>query len=347
MATTETRDYVGEVLDRIRSEIAVDDKALAETKKRRNRVTREARKFAGATKTFNSGSVAHGNTNKPISDADGGVVLDRRTYPELGPDGDDVGPCDIVKEVKNFILPGIQEDYPKAKIKITKRALLVTFDEPIGGSQDPSVDLIVALTRRDKPGRWIPNTEADRWDASDPEKHTDLLLGPTRALRVHRARVIRLAKAAIKGDKLPVISSFNIEALALLYVTDEKLTIAESLRDLFKKGAADLEKRKTPDPAGVSPAIKLPEGVTRETATKRLRFFGKRVGEAIDNSDDKEAVDEALSDVFPKYIKGKSSVKRDLAAALDEGNGSPVVKKAVGASAVGLKSTRAYGDETP
>src|SRR3954454_2336946 len=91
MADNEEPDYVAEALDKVRADIAVDDDALAETKKRRSRVTREARKFDGAIKSFNSGSIAPGDANKPISDADCGVVLDRRTYPELGPDGDDVG----------------------------------------------------------------------------------------------------------------------------------------------------------------------------------------------------------------------------------------------------------------
>jgi hypothetical protein len=68
MATSNDPDYVGEALNKVRSDIAVDDDALSETKKRRNRVTREARKFRGATKTFNSGSVAHGDVNKPISE---------------------------------------------------------------------------------------------------------------------------------------------------------------------------------------------------------------------------------------------------------------------------------------
>lgn len=347
MTTSNDPDYVGEALNTVRSEIAVDDDVLSETKKRRNLVTREARKFTAATKTFNSGSVAHGDVNKPISDADGGVVLDRRTHLELGPDGDGVGPGDIVKQVKDFILPGIREYYPKAKAKVTKRAVLITFGQPLRGGQDPSVDLIVALTRKDKPGRWIPNTEADRWDASDPEKHTELLLGATRALRVHRARVIRLAKAAIKSDSRPVISSFNIEALALKHLTDEKLSLAESLRKLFERASSDLDKALTPDPAQVSPPIKLPEGITRATASKRLGFFGKRVDEAIKNRTDKQAVNDALADVFPKQIKGKASAKGALAAALDQGNDSPVVRRTVGATGAGLKTTRAYGDETP
>ena len=49
---------------------------------------------------------------------------------------------------------------------------------------------------------------------------------------MHRARVIRLAKAAVKQDATPVVSSFNLEALALDHV-DAEDTIAVSLRDLL------------------------------------------------------------------------------------------------------------------
>ena len=43
----------------------------------------------GALRWFRSGSVAHGTVNKPVTDADCGLVLDRRNerYATLGPDG--------------------------------------------------------------------------------------------------------------------------------------------------------------------------------------------------------------------------------------------------------------------
>jgi hypothetical protein len=82
--------------------------------------------------------------------------------------------------------------------------------------------------------------------------------------------VIRLAKAAVKEDATPVVSSFNMEALALEYV-DEGNTIAESLRDLLLDGADSLADGPTPDPAGVSDPIKLPDGVSRASAVARLR----------------------------------------------------------------------------
>ena len=141
----------------------------------------------------------------------------------------------------------------------------------------------MALPRADEPGLWIPNTEKDDWDASDPEEHTRLLTAKPKDLRVHRARLIRLGKVAVEqdGDKKVVIS-FNIEALALIHVT-EVSGLGEGLRAFFLDAADDIDRRLTPDPAEVSPPIKLPEGITRERAAKRLRFFGARVGDAIDN----------------------------------------------------------------
>ena len=48
--------------------------------------------FAGALRTYSSGSIAHHTMIAPVTDGDGGVVLDRRSYPRLGPDGDGEDP---------------------------------------------------------------------------------------------------------------------------------------------------------------------------------------------------------------------------------------------------------------
>jgi len=346
-SNAEDVDFVGEILDHVRDQIAVDDEVLSETKTRRNTVKKAARKFTGGLKTFDSGSVAHGTTNRPISDADCGVVLDRRTYPELGPDGEDEPPNEIVQEVADFVIEEVREEYPGAEAEVGKRSIVFTFNEPLDETEgaedlDPSVDLIVALTRAEDGGRWIPNTEEECWDASDPEKHTELLFGPTRGERIHRARVIRLAKAAVKQDDQPVVSSFNLEALALEHVSSEE-TLAESLAELFLSGADDLEEGDTPDPADVSDPIKLPDGVDRSTTVARLREFGEALEAAIENTEDEPRVREELAKLFPDYVKPSSSGKEGLAAALIGGD-SAAVGKAVGPGAAGLKRTAAYGD---
>ena len=336
-----TPDYASQILADVRAQIAVDDEILSETKARRNLVKRVARRFPGALKTFDSGSVAHGTVNTPVADADCGVVLDRRTYPQLGPDGNDVPPDEIVTEIAVFVLGGVHEEYPEATCRICKRAILIEFHEPLDDDQDPSVDLIVALTRADGDGRWIPNTEAHDWDASDPEKHTELLNGPDAATRVHRARVIRLAKAAVKQDPTPVVSAFNLEALALEHV-DADNTVAESLRDLLLGAAVDLGNGLTPDPAGVSAPIKLPDGVSRTTARDRLRELGDAVDDAVKAADDPQRARAALARAFPEYIDADTVDKHDLAHALSVGEVTPTTA-AFGAGASRLRSTRAYG----
>lgn len=336
-------DYVVQVLDDVRDQIAVDDDVLSETKARRNLVKRVARRFEGALKTFDSGSVAHGTVNKPVSDADGGVVVDRRTYPALGPDGEGEPPNDIVRAMAEFVIAGVREKYPNATAEITKRAIVIRFNDPLDNDQDPSVDLIVALTRAEGDGRWIPNIEAHDWDASEPEAHTELLNGPTKAARVHRARVIRLAKAAVKQDETPVVSSFNIEALALKHV-DETDTIAERLRDLFLEAADDLAEGDTPDPSGVSDPIKLPEGVSREDAVDRLRGFGEAIADAIDNADDADRVRAALARVFPDYVDTTPSDRRRFADALRVGD-KTMVGATLGTGGGSLKPTSAYGED--
>jgi len=336
-----TPDYASQILADVRAQIAVDDEILSETKARRNLLKRVARRFPGALKTFDSGSVAHGTVNRPVADADCGVVLDRRTYPELGPDGDDAPPDAIVAEIAGFVLEGVRLEYPGATCRICKRAILIEFHEPLDDGQDPSVDLIVALTRAEGDGRWIPNTEAHDWDASDPEKHTELLYGPDGATRVHRARVIRLAKAAVKQDPTPVVSSFNLEALALEHV-DADNTIAESLRDLLLGAAEDLGAGLTPDPAGVSAPIKLPDGVSRTTVTDRLWELGDAVDDAVKAADDPQRARAALARAFPEYIDADTAGKHDLAHALSVGEGTAITA-AFGAGASRLKATRAYG----
>jgi hypothetical protein len=341
MVTTSI-DYAGQVLTDVRDQIAVDDDVLKETKARRNLVKRHARSFPGVLKSFDSGSVAHGTVNKPVSDADCGIVLDRRTYPELGPDGEDVAPNDVVRDVAVHVLAGVLEVYPQATFRVCKRAILIEFDEPLDDQQDPSVDLIVALAKAYGDGRWIPNTEAGDWDASDPEEHTRLLNDPDVSTRVHRARVIRLAKAAVKQDDTPVVSSFNLEALALEHVGAES-TMAEGLRDLLLDGADSLEQGLTKDPAGVSDPIKLPDGISRDTAVARLREFGDAVSRPLD-ADSLQEAEDTLAEVFPDHVESGAGA-RSLGEALRRRNRAQI-GAAFGCGAEELKPSRAYGDAT-
>jgi hypothetical protein len=204
--------------------------------------------------------------------------------------------------------------------------------------------LPIALTRKDG-ALWIPNLHQNRWDASDPEYHTALMTAEPAALRRTRAKVVRLAKAWNKQFTKPGLCSFNITALALACIT-EGMGVATGLSEFFHYAEGDLEKRLTPDPAGVSPAIKLL--IERDIAVKRLRHGAKRMDEALDHDDDEEAVLEALSSVFGHYVSppAGSTSKAAFASALRAGNNGVGVSHGLvlGApAAIPIKTTRSFG----
>lgn len=346
-ARAEQPDNANDVLEEIRQDISASDRDLKAARARRNTVLGAATGFDGALRTFKSGSVAHGNVNNPVVDADGGVVLDRRVYPELGPDSDEnEGPDDIVDDVRKHVMRSVRESYPDARSRLTKRAILISFNEPNANGVDPSVDLVIGLTRKDADGLWIPNRDADDWDASDPEEHTRLLTAGRKSLRVHRARVIRLAKAAIKHDAAPALISFNIEALALEHITQVG-PLAESLALFFDEAASSIKAGLTPDPAGVSGKIKLPDGMTRDRAYKRLRHFADKVQEAIDNTDDRAAVEAALAELYPDQLPdAQRSAKAQLADSIRRGNTAGIRSGLAVAQAAAIKNTRSFGDGT-
>jgi hypothetical protein len=345
-ARAEEPDHANDVLEEIRQKISASDDDLNEARKRRDLVLKAAVGFPGALRSFRSGSVAHGDVNNPVDDADGGMVLDRRVYVELGPDSDpDEGPEDIVDDVRQHVMGIVRETYPSARSRLIKRAILIRFNEPNADGVDPSVDLVVALTRKNANGLWIPNRDKDDWDSSDPEEHTRLLTGDRKNLRVHRARVIRLAKGAIKHDSTPALISFNIEALALEHIAKVS-TLAESLQLFFDKAASSIKAGLTDDPAGVSGKIKLPHGMTRKRSSKRLRHFADKVQEAIDNCDDRAAVESALAELYPDKLPGAPrSAKVQLADAVRSGDKVGIRTGLTVAPAATIKTSRSYGDD--
>jgi hypothetical protein len=183
--------YTVEILDDVREQIAPEDVTLKTARGRRADAIDAAKQVDGVARGYNSGSVAHGTANSD-TDADGGIVLDRRVWNGLGPDSDGLGPCEVVEDVRATVHETLKETYPVLKTRLSKRAIVLKFHEELSNGTDPSVDLIVGLQRR-AGGLWIPNVEADSWDPSDPIKHTELLTGDARSVRVARARVIRLA----------------------------------------------------------------------------------------------------------------------------------------------------------
>src|SRR5215210_4684099 len=116
---------VFDILDEdVRKKIAADDKVLKEARTRRDLVAESAMEIEGSLRWFRSGSVAHAMVNKPVSDADSGLVLDRRSYPNLGPDGDNEGPDEVIDELCGLVGRKVREKYPKAKVSKSRRGLL-------------------------------------------------------------------------------------------------------------------------------------------------------------------------------------------------------------------------------
>ena len=333
-------------LEEIRKQIAADPKVLSEAIVRRDTVLVAASELHGAARTYTAGSVAHRVVNYPVSDADSGLVLDRRFFRELGPDVDGEGPGAVVDELVGLVGEGIVADYPHATVETHKRGLLVSFNEPLK-KQDPSVDMIVALTRKDADGLWIPNLETGKWDPSHPEKHTELFTSGSKELRVLRARTSRLAKAWNsqwdKDDR--ALSSFNIQALAYEFVTDEEMSFEEAVSGWFRYAASELAKGPTKDPAGVSPDIALL--LDQATVTMRLEKAAANLEEALAHDDDPDAVAELLARVFYDYVDADEDSKAGFARALRSGNARISVMKtgavALGGAGTKLKTTSAFG----
>lgn len=283
----------------VEKQISADDNALEEARHRRREVLGICRTFGGVLGTFGSGSVAMGVVNDPVEDADGGMTLDRRQYPKLGPDGGGETPLQVVADLHALVGPAIRELWPKATVHDMKRGITVKMHAPLWTGADPYVDVVVAMNRKEAPGLWIPNMAAGRWDPSHPQCHVEMMTSGSRALRRTRARVTRVAKAWNKQYTQPALSSFNIVALALECITTS-MPIDEALLAFFEHAAISLDVRRTEDPAGVSEPIKLK--ATKDVAVARLIGARDHLANAIDAGNDANSVSAELHKVFWNYL---------------------------------------------
>ena len=332
------------VLNDVHAALAPSADTLSAVRSRRSQVLSEATDYPGTLRTYRSGSIAHRTANQD-TDADCGVVLDRRLYPKLGPDGAREGPNQVVEDVREFLRNRLKEDHKEIRFRVTKRAIKVSFDELLDDESDPSVDLIVALTRKGQ-GLWIPNNEARSWDASDPEYHTKVLTADPAGRRRVRAKVIRLAKGWNTQYTKPGLCSFNIEALALACI-NEGHGVPDGLAELFRFSARELKKSQTPDPAGVSKPIKLLED--RDIVVSRLQRADELLRQALGNDDDETNVQEAMAGLYWKYVDppAGSNSKDAFASALRggaSGLGVSAGRLSLGNSGpTSLKPTRSFG----
>jgi hypothetical protein len=129
-----------DVISDVREQIDASDAPLAEARARLALVKGIAGGFPGALRTYSSGSIAHHTMIAPVTDGDGGVVLDRRSYPQLGPDGDGEEPRVVTEKLCALLGPEIRQRYPNARCGTSKRGPKIRFGEPVE-DQDPTVDL--------------------------------------------------------------------------------------------------------------------------------------------------------------------------------------------------------------
>lgn len=330
--------YLNELTGAIVGQVNVDDDVLSLARSRRNTVTDAAASFPGAAATYVSGSLAYGNAVRRCDDrskgvdGDAGVILDRRTWNTLGPDSDaGDGPRDVVDEVREHLRGQLGGDHPGLRVATTeKRALRLTFNEPMPEG-DPPVELVVALPRKGAPGLWIPNLKTNGWDPAHPQEHRRLVnTEPSKPLRVRRAQVVRSAKWWNNKRSTSAFSSFHLLALALETLTEaEKGRLLSSSVETFFHAAADsLEAGMTQDPAGVSGTLKLQNGITKDTAAKRLRKARDAFSDARAAGDDKQAVRDLLAPLFGQDII--DAAHDDVQAAALRGGNSRVVAAAAG-----------------
>lgn len=329
-----------DVISNVRNQIDAPDAPLGEARTRLTLVKQIADGFPGALRTYSSGSIAHHTMIAPVTDGDGGMVLDRRSYPELGPEGGGEAPREVTRKLCAILGPETRERYPNARCGTSKRGPKIYFGEPVE-DQDPTVDLVVALTRRTGEGLWIPNLEKNTWEASDPERHAALFNGGPLAVRRTRRQVTRLAKAWNRQFSEPGFCSFHLSALALESVQGG-LGLAAALGQFFADAASSLRRGNTADPAGVSPPIKL--RVSRDVAIARLDKAAEAMASVLEHDDDLAVVRASLATVFWDYIEAPE-ISPLAAAVRNLRPRTPVTTTSLGlAGAASLvRPTRAYG----
>jgi hypothetical protein len=336
-----TVGYTEDILNDIRSKTDAHPEPLAEARSRLELVGSKAITFPGALRTYASGSLPQHTFIHPVGDGDGGLVLNRRLYPHLGPDGGGETPTKTAEELCALLGPAVREVYPKARCGTSKRGPKLFFGQPVD-DQDPTVDMVLALTRRDGPGLWIPNLQTNTWEASDPERHVELFTSGGQSLRRTRRRVIRLLKTWNKQYNKPGFSSHNLTVWAWEF-TKPGMGVATALNTVLANAAARVESgRATKDPAGVSKNVRLL--VSRSIAALRLRTAANALSEALEHDDDRDAVLSALSRAFYKYIDDPAP--KGLAAKVAAlRRNVPVTTATLGLTgpAAVVRPTRAYG----
>lgn len=329
-----------DLLEEVRGKIEATPAPLDEARIRLALTRKAAGTFHGSLRTYRSGSLAVHTMNEPVTDGDGGLVLNRNYYPNLGPEGSGEAPDDTVDELCAYLGPIIRQTYPNAKIHKSKRGPKIHFGAPVAG-QDPTVDMVLALNRREGAGIWIPNLQTGKWDASDPEGHVTLFNTGAPAFRSTRRKITRLAKAWNKQFSSPGASSFEVSVWAYEFV-EPGMGVAKGLWALFDQAATRLEVGgPTKDPAEVSANLLLMKDAS--TVAVRLRKAADAMSEALAGTDAQE-VRAALGRVFFNYIETSTfTALKESASLVGTGKAIPAASLGIGLAALTTAGARAFG----
>jgi hypothetical protein len=154
---------------------------------------------------------------------------------------------------------------------------------------------------------------------------------------------VRLAKAENKRTGMPLLCSFNVEAFGWMF-TESGMSVPSALAALWRKGAADLRVRLTPDPAEVSPPIKVAD---RDAAIRDLEYAASQLEAAKSKPWDEEWVSGQLAPLWPEFIArpGETSKAR-LATAMKNKSHLGVTGAGLLSTSTGtaLKHPRSFGD---
>ncbi|WP_445527392.1 hypothetical protein [Streptomyces cyslabdanicus] len=303
--------------------INVDPDVLTATRERLALARKLAEQHPEGRTSYSSGSIPVGTHIQPhagaVSDGDGGIILDRARHPALGPDGEWEAPHAVTDELVAFIGQRLRDpertpSYPKARVCKSRRGLKIHFGAPVNDT-DVTVDLIVALRRREGRGLWIPDLERalgskNAWSPSDPQGHVELLTSGTNALRRTRRRTIRILKAWNAQATKPGFSSHQLSLWAYEFV-EQGMGLVDAVHTVLHEATLRLQRGEpTKDPRSVSPDLKplIPDA----DAERRLRVAAEMLRKANADPDDIKTVEEVLEHLFPKTMRER---KRDFSTA--------------------------------
>ncbi|WP_159327212.1 nucleotidyltransferase [Streptomyces tendae] len=340
------KESLAQLLDEGRRKIQVTDEELAEAKRRRRLLAASVRRaFAGSTAYFN-GSVAHGDANTPLTDVDLGVVLTKKDAEPYGPGKKSA--LTLMEIARDAIHEDIGDEFPKLTIEVEgrRRAILVRFGDPVTpGQADFTADVMTAIPHPSGRGLYIPNTKiAAQWDRADPITHTRMVLQAIEDTKVVFARTVRLLKHW-NGTHSKPMCSWNLKALCLNCL-DEPMPLINALQVFFTYAADEIDKRPTPDPAGVAGPIPL--NMPRADVYKRLCTARKYIDLAIEHEKDGRPVlaQHTLHQVLPELVAKPDATEEEadrLARAVRSG-GPAATGLGLATGLVTTTRTRAWGD---